>query len=129
MPLTRITLSDSVSDASIHALSAILHQTLVETFAVPPQDRFQIVEKLPAAQRLYDRHYLSGTRSDGFILFTLIAGKARTTAQKAAFYRTLTQRLARELAINPDDVMVVMQFNTPEDWSFSNGVLYAEEPQ
>lgn len=127
MPLTRITLCDGTSEARIAHISDILHRTLVETFDVPAHDRFQIVEKLPAAQRIYDPHYLSGGRSDDFILFTLLAGKPRSTAQKAAFCRTLTQRLAAQLDLPPDDVMVVIQFNTAGDWSFSKGEMLAGE--
>jgi len=127
MPLTRITLHEQTSEARIAQISDILHRTLVETFDVPPHDRFQIVEKLPAAQRIYDLHYLSGRRSDDFILFTLLAGKPRSAAQKSAFCRTLTERLAAQLAVRPDDVMVVIQFNTAGDWSFSNGEMLVEE--
>ena len=127
MPLTRITLCDGTSEARIAHISDILHRTLVETCNVPAHDRFQIVEKLPAAQRIYDPHYLSGGRSDDFILFTLLAGKPRSTAQKAAFCRTLTQRLAAQLAVPPDDVMIVIQFNTAGDWSFSKGEMLAGE--
>ncbi|RPD99839.1 tautomerase family protein [Candidatus Pantoea deserta] len=127
MPLTRITLHQDLSAAHIATLSEILHSTLVETFDVPVQDKFQIIERLPAAQRIYDRHYLSGTRSDNFILFTLLAGKPRSAAQKSALYQRLTQRLEQQLNIHPDDVMVVIQFNTTADWSFSNGKMHVEE--
>jgi len=127
MPLTRITLHEDVSASRIALISDILHNTLVETFDVPAQDRFQIVEKLPAAQRIYDRHYLSGTRSDDFILFTLLAGRPRSAAQKADFCRTLAQRLAQQLQIAADDIMVIIQFNTASDWSFSNGRMLSQE--
>ena len=127
MPLTRITLHEDVSASRIALISDILHHTLVEAFDVPAQDRFQIVEKLPAAQRIYDRHYLSGTRSDDFILFTLLAGRPRSAAQKSAFCRTLAQRLAQQLQIDPDDIMVIIQFNTASDWSFSNGRMLSQE--
>ena len=127
MPLTRITLHERSSESRIAAISDILHCTLVDTFDVPAQDRFQIVEKLPTSQRIYDRHYLSGTRSDDFILFTLLAGRPRSVAQKSALCRLLAQRLQQQLGINPDDVMVVIQFNSASDWSFSHGQLYAQE--
>jgi len=127
MPLTRITLCEQTSETRVAQISDILHRTLVETFDVPAHDRFQIVEKLPAAQRIYDPHYLSGSRSDDVILFTLLAGKPRSATQKSAFCRTLTQRLAAQLGVRPDDVMVVIQFNTAGDWSFSNGEMLAGE--
>ncbi|MBD8451139.1 tautomerase family protein [Serratia rubidaea] len=127
MPFTRITLRQGYSDAQLARLSDILHRCLTEEFAVPPDDRFQVIETLPANQRVFSRHYLSGARSDDFMLFQIIAGKPRTRTQKQNFYRALSERLQQELSINPDDVMVIVQNNQPDDWSFSNGEIYAPQ--
>ncbi len=124
MPLTRITLRQGYSDAVLGQISDLLHQTLVGEFAVPPDDRFQIIETLPDAQRSFDRHYLSGTRSEDFMLFHIVAGKPRTSQQKQNFYHVLSERLHTLLGIHPDDVMVVIQFNSAEEWSFSRGEMY-----
>lgn len=124
MPLTRITLRQGYSDAVLAQISDLLHQTLVDEFAVPPDDRFQIIETLPDTQRRFDRHYLSGSRSPDFMLFHIVAGKPRTSEQKQNFYRALSERLHTSLAIHPDDVMVVIQFNSAGEWSFSRGEMY-----
>jgi len=34
--------------------------------------------------------------------------------------------LQSTLAIDPDDVMVIIQFNSSEEWSFSGGRMLAE---
>ena len=34
---------------------------------------------------------------------------------------------AETLGIRPDDVMVIIQFNTADEWSFSNGLMLSEE--
>jgi len=127
MPVTRITLGEHYTDTQLEDISAILHQSLTETFAVPLNDCFQIVERLPRCQRIFDRHYQSGKRSDNFVLFQITAGKPRTTEQKKNFYRTLSQRLFTTLGIHGDDVMVIIQFNTADDWSFSQGEMYSPE--
>lgn len=127
MPITRITLGEHYTDTQLAEISTILHQSLTEAFAVPLNDCFQVFEKFSAAQRIFDRHYLSGDRSENFILFQITAGKPRSVTQKQCFYRVLSQRLLSNLGINPDDVMVVIQFNTAEDWSFSNGEMYCPE--
>ena len=75
MPLTRITLCEGMSDAHLQQLSALYHQTLVEVFEVPPKDKFQILEILPASALIYDPHYQTGRRDQGFILFQILAGK------------------------------------------------------
>lgn len=62
MPLTRITLCEGMSDAHLQQLSALYHQTLVEVFEVPLEDKFQILEILPASALIYDPHYQTGRR-------------------------------------------------------------------
>ena len=127
MPVTRITLGEHYTDSQLGEISAILHQSLTDEFAVPLKDCFQIFERLPACQRIFDRHYQSGQRSDNFVLFQITAGKTRTIEQKKNFYRTLSQRLFSALGIHTDDVMVIIQFNTADDWSFSHGEMYCPE--
>lgn len=127
MPFTRIILRQGYNDAQIMQISDILQQTLEDEFSVPPGDRFQVFEALPAHQRVFDRHYKSGGRSDNFIQFHILAGKPRTREQRQHLCRVLCQQLQSTLDIHPDDVMVIIQFNTADEWSFSQGRLLSEE--
>lgn len=125
MPLTRITIRAGYDDEWIARLSALFHQTLVDEFAVPAADKFQFIDALPDARRIVDPHYRSGGRSGDFVLFHIFAGKPRSAQQKKRLYRRLCDRLQAELGIAPDDVMVVIQFNHTDDWSFSRGEMLA----
>lgn len=127
MPLTRIVLQEGRSEQALRTLSTLLHDTLVAEFAVPPNDCFQVIETLPAGRLIYDRHYLTGTRSDNFILFLITAGKPRSREQKQNLYRALASRLHESLGIHPDDVMIVIQFTTADDWSFGGGRMFTPE--
>ena len=126
MPFTRITLRQGYSDAQIAQISDILQQSLEDEFAVPPHDRFQVFETLPANQRVFDSRYYSAGRSDNFIQFHILAGKPRSSIQKSNLCRALCERLNAKMNISPDDVMVMIQFNTADDWSFSNGQILSE---
>ena len=112
MPFTRISLRPGYSDVQIAQISDILQQSL---------------EAIPAGQRQFDRHYKSGGRSDNFIQFHILAGKPRSREQKQNFCRLLSDRLHAALGIHPDDVMVMIHFNTADDWSFSQGRMLSEE--
>lgn len=127
MPFTRITLRQGYNDTEIMQISDILQQSLEEEFAVPPCDRFQVFEELPARLHRFDRHYKSGMRSDNFIQFHILAGKPRLFEQKQRLCRTLCEQLYSVLDIHPDDVMVMIQFNTADEWSFSKGTVLSEE--
>lgn len=127
MPFTRIILGSDYGAEQIAQISDILQQSLEDEFAVPPHDRFQVFETLVACRRVFDRHYKSDGRSDNFIQFHVIAGKPRSFEQKKNLCRTLCVRLNTALNISPQDVMVIIQFNTADEWSFSNGRLLSEE--
>lgn len=129
MPLTRITIRAGYDDEWTARLSALFHQTLVDEFAVPAADKFQFIDVLPDARRIVDPLYLSGGRSADFVLFHIFAGKPRSAQQKKRLYRRLCDRLQAELGIAPDDVMVVIQFNHTDDWSFSRGEMLAGQAE
>lgn len=101
MPLTRITLCEGMSDAHLQQLSALYHQTLVEVFEVPPKDKFQILEILPASALIYDPHYQTGRRDQGFILFQILAGKVRSTATRSVFMHVSPSALRPSLGSTP----------------------------
>ncbi|HFK2354024.1 TPA: tautomerase family protein [Klebsiella pneumoniae] len=126
MPLTRISLGTAWRPAEFAQLSALFHECLVAEFDVPSADRFQFIERAVDEQRIYDPHYLSEGRSARFVLFHIFAGKPRSRAQKQGLYRRLCARLDDEMAVSPQDVMVVIQFNQLEDWSFSAGKMADE---
>ena len=126
MPLTRITVREGMSDARLQQLSALYHQTLVEVFDVPPEDKFQILEALPARALVYHPHYQTGRRDGDFILFQILAGKPRSTVVKQRLYERLAERLHADLGIHPDNLMVVIQLNGSEEWRFGRGLMFRQ---
>ena len=129
MPLTRISLARGESPEYLRALSDSLHRALVEAFEVPPDDRFQIIHQHEPGELVFDLHYLGGPRSDDFVLFQITAGRPRSTATKAAFYRCLVERLAEAPGLRPEDVMVVISTTQLDDWSFAGGIASMVQDQ
>lgn len=126
MPLTRITTGDCYSREQLQTLGDVLHRCLVSEFAVPVDDRFQIISQLPAGQILVDRDYLSHGRSERFMLFEITAGRPRSRKQKQQFYRRLTEELQQSAGVDPNDVLIIITFNSSDDWSFSQGIMLSE---
>ncbi|MBR0644680.1 tautomerase family protein [Plastoroseomonas hellenica] len=121
MPFTRISLLRGKSPDYLRTLSDSLHQALVESFEVPPDDRFQAIHQHEPGELVFDRHYLGGPRSDDFVLFAITAGKPRTTEVKRRFYKCLVERLAEAPGVRPEDVMVIITTTQRDEWSFANG--------
>jgi phenylpyruvate tautomerase PptA (4-oxalocrotonate tautomerase family) len=122
MPYARISLIKGKSPEYLHALSDNLHRALVETFNVPPDDRFQIIHQVEPGELIFDQHYLGGPRSDDYVLIDITAGRPRDLQTKKALYRRLATLLETAPGIRPQDVMVVITTTGAEDWSFANGV-------
>lgn len=128
MPMTRIAIAEHRFLAWRDSISDSLRQALENCFNVPQNDCFQLFDRYQPQDRVFDRHYLSGTeegRSEDFLLFQITAGKPRSEAQKQAFYRRLVALLEQSIGIKPQDVMVVITFTLPEDWSFGSGNLFS----
>jgi len=122
MPVSHITLRTGHSPEFLDSVSQALHDALVASFEVPPQDRFQIFHQLDAVALRYDRHYLGGPRSKDWVLIEITAGKPRSLQTKQRFYRDLAARLEKSPKLAPADLMVVIRHNQAEDWSFSHGI-------
>ena len=126
MPYSRISLLKGKSPDYLRALSNSLHEALVETFNVPPKDRFQIIHQHESYELIFDRDYevdpnASGPRSDDFVLIAITAGKPRSTEVKQAFYQRLVQRLAESPGVRPEDVTVIINTSLGDEWSFGSG--------
>lgn len=121
MPFSRITLLKGKTPDYLRALSASLHQALVECFEVPATDCFQAIHQLSPEELIFDRHYLCGPRSDDFVLIAITAGRLRNTETKKAFYSRLVALLATAPGIRSEDVMVVITTTALNEWSFGNG--------
>ena len=125
MPLTRITLQQGKPADFIEHFSCLLQQVLESHFEVPANDCFQIFEQLPPDQLRYDLHYLGGPRSADFVLLQITAGRQRSDETKHAFFQQLVSELQQQLAVRPEDVMIVITTTQPEDWSFSRGQQFS----
>ncbi len=120
MPFLRFDLIKGRTDAEIATLLDAAHEAMLEAFRVPVRDRYQIVhEHDPSRVRIEDTG-LDIPRTDKVVLVQ-VTTRPRSTDEKTAFYRLLTEALAKTCGIAPSDVMVNFVTNTDADWSFGNG--------
>jgi Tautomerase enzyme len=125
MPFSRLSILKGKTPGYLGALSNTLHRALGEAFEVPPADRFQAIHQHEPGELVFDRHYLGGPRSDDFVLICITAGRLRSPAVKAAFYRRLVELLADDPGVRPEDVTVIITTTHADEWSFSAGVMAA----
>ncbi|OWO92708.1 tautomerase family protein [Rhizobium esperanzae] len=128
MPFVRISLRKGKSQEYLAVLADNVQRALVETFDVPENDRFQAIHQHDENELIFDRSYLAGPRSDGFVYISITIGRPRTAEMKAALYRRLAELLAQSPGLRPEDVMIVISTSAPEDWSFGAGIAQMTDP-
>jgi phenylpyruvate tautomerase PptA (4-oxalocrotonate tautomerase family) len=128
MPFLRISLLKGKSPDYLRALSESLHQAMVETFDVPPADRFQIIHQLGPEELVFHRSYLAGPRSDDFVLVAVTAGKPRTQRVRDTFFARAVELLGQNPGLRPEDVMIVITSSEPGEWSFGDGKAQMMDP-
>jgi 4-oxalocrotonate tautomerase len=122
MPLVRIALRQGKTAAYHRKLADGVHQAMVETMNVPPQDRFQIVTEHTADNLIYDPSYLGINRTDDVVFVQITLNAGRTVDMKKAFYRRMVELFVKEVQLRPEDVLISLVEVAKEDWSFGNGV-------
>ena len=128
MPFARISLLKGKSPDYLRALSDNIHRAMMETFNVPPADRFQVIHQHEPGEVIFDRNYLAGPRSDDFVLIAITTGKPRTQETRNALFRRIVELLQQSPGLRPEDVMIVISTSEPGEWSFGDGLAQMTEP-
>jgi hypothetical protein len=103
------------------ALGNAVHQALIDAFAIPIDDHFQIRQGSSADQISYDPDYLGVHRDNGIAFVHVFLRSGRSDAQKQAFYRALADHAA-QVGMEARNLFVILTENTFADWSFGNGI-------
>lgn len=124
MPLTRVILARGKSPAHRAAILDGLYAAMRESFTVPENDFFMVVEEVEPENFRYSRDYLAIARSDDFIIVQLTVSNTRSVSQKKALYKAIVDRLGANPGLRPEDVMINLVETLPANWSFGNGVAH-----
>jgi 4-oxalocrotonate tautomerase len=120
MPLVRIQLPPGKPAAFARAVSAGVHQALVEAFKVPEDDLFQIVTS-GDGEIVRSARYLGIEYGPDFTIVQITANEGRTVEQKKALYEAIADRLEADPGLRRQDVVISLVEVKRENWSFGNG--------
>jgi 4-oxalocrotonate tautomerase len=121
MPLVRICLREGKSEAYKKAVADGVHQAIVEGAEVPAKDRFQVVTEHPAGGLIYDPSYLGIERSDDIVFVQITLSAGRKPAQKKKLYQRMSEILAENPGLRPEDLLINLVEVAWENWSFGHG--------
>lgn len=106
MPLVRISLREGKPAAYRRAIGDGVHRAMVETINVPASDRFQVITEYLPEGLIYDPTYLGIERTDEVIFVQITLNLGRSTEQKRALYARMTELLAENPGVRPQNVLV-----------------------
>jgi phenylpyruvate tautomerase PptA (4-oxalocrotonate tautomerase family) len=120
MPLVRIDVQKGRTPEELRRLADTVQVVMLEVFAAPPRDRYQIITEHDEGQIIAEDTGLGFERSDGIVIIQIFQ-QGRSTKQKVAAYAELAKRLEAECSVRPEDVIISMNANRHVDWSFGLG--------
>lgn len=122
MPLVRIAHMRGKSPGFGKQVGQAVYQAMMETLGVPANDHFQVITEHDADSLIYDPTYLDIARTDGIVMIQITLNQGRSLEQKKQFYASVAERLARDLGVRKEDVLINLVEVAKENWSFGNGV-------
>jgi phenylpyruvate tautomerase PptA (4-oxalocrotonate tautomerase family) len=120
VPLVRIDLVRGRSPADVRRLADTVQEVMLDVFAAPPGDRYQVIHQHEADEIIAEDTGLGIERTDGVTVIQ-VTQQGRGREQKAALYAALAKRLEEEGLVRAGDLIVSVTENTKDDWSFGHG--------
>src|SRR5882672_5502936 len=99
MPLVRISLVAGKPESYKRKISDAVHSALVETIAIPAQDRFQIITEHAAGDFVFDPQYLNIARTNDLVIIQVTLSAGRSVEIKKALYRHIADLINQETGL------------------------------
>jgi 4-oxalocrotonate tautomerase len=122
MPLVRIDLKRGKSAAYKKAICDGIYRAMLDTFAVPKEDRFMVVTEHGDDEFIYSDNYLDIARSNDLVIIQITANDTRTVDQKKAFFAQIAALLSENPGLRKEDIFINLVEVKKENWSFGNGI-------
>ena len=124
MPLARIDINKSASDALVRIVSDTIYKAMVEIANVPPDDKFQVITRHADDEIIYPKAgYLGVTYTRELIIIQIVWVGGRSTDVKKRLFHQIADEIHTLGGVRKEDVWITLVDNAREDWSFGGGVM------
>lgn len=122
MPLVRIDITRGRTREQVRTIADAVHEAIVQTYGIPPRDRFQIITEHDAGQIIAEDAGLGFERDDNDVVIVhIFTQTGRTVEKKQQLYARIAGGL-EQVGVAPNNVFIAYTENGPQDWSFGFGV-------
>ena len=106
MPLVRITVAQGLGAERLSAMGEAVHRALVTVANAPADDRFQVIEEIPADRLVFSPSYLGIDHHAPLAFVQVFMNVGRTVEVKKALYAALADAVAQTTPIRREDVIL-----------------------
>jgi 4-oxalocrotonate tautomerase len=124
MPLVRIELPPGIAKEGVHRIGDAVHHAMVETIAVPIDDKFQVITQHPVGAIVCTPEYLGVKHTARALFIQIFLAPGRTLQQKRALYAKIAKDVSHAADVSPSDVLISLVETLRENWSFGDGVSH-----
>jgi hypothetical protein len=118
MPFNKLHVPEYLSAVTCHAINVVLHDSLVETCGVNPEDNFCLVSRYSTIDMILHPTFLGNRDPESTIIIEIALLSGRSHDQKEMLFKDLRNRLD-DIGFNSDNFIIFLIENNPIDWSFS----------
>ncbi|GBQ61838.1 4-oxalocrotonate tautomerase [Ameyamaea chiangmaiensis NBRC 103196] len=120
MPLLHFHMYEGRTDEQVKTLLDAAHEAMLEAFAVPAADRYQLVSEYKPSRMIVEDTGLDIPRTKDMVLVQMFS-RPRGAEKNALFYKLLVEALDKACGIKATDVMISVVENEDAHWSFGHG--------
>ena len=106
MPLVRISVREGKTEEFRRAIGDGVHRAMIESLAIPPDDRFQVITSHPSDGLIYDPQYLGIERTAGIVFVQITLSAGRKPQQKRLLYKRMAQILNENPGVLPGNLII-----------------------
>jgi phenylpyruvate tautomerase PptA (4-oxalocrotonate tautomerase family) len=120
MPIVRISLTRTTLEHAQN-VGKCVYRAMREKIGIPEGDNFQVISQHEPGELVYDSSFYGIERTDGFMIIEITLARGRTPEVKQGLYRRITDLLAAECGVRPQDVLLALHEVGPADFSLGEG--------
>ncbi|MES2938521.1 MAG: tautomerase family protein [Pseudomonadota bacterium] len=122
MPFVRIDVPSHFTESRTHAVAEAVHNSLVKTFNVPQDDRFQALQRHAAGEVVIAPSYMGIAHGRDAILVQITCSEGRPIPVKKALFAAIADSVSQAGDLPPADIIINLVETKKENWSFGNGI-------
>jgi Tautomerase enzyme len=114
MPLVQVDLPRALFHEKGGTISSEIHQALIDSLAIPADDKFQVFRPRDEGEIIFDPGY-NGVDRRNLILIQVLMVHMYPVDLKRELYRQVVTRMDA-IGIRPQDIQIAVSENGYEDW-------------